>query len=675
MSARTDLAEDRVYEFGPFRLEARERVLRRGDEIVPLTPKAVEILLVLVEQPGRVVSRKELLARVWPNTFVEDGNLTVYISLLRRALGESSDESRYIETVPKRGYRFIADVRIDRCRADAPVVVAAHKEGQKPSAASSEAVAMAEVTIGQQDISVESGRIATVARQEVMDGQANRVRLRHRDAKQIALAASLAGLVLLLVIAFGFFRRTWPSAKPHLQVESLAVLPFKVMPEEQRWQTVGLGIADSIISKLSGLRQPAVRPTSAISRYDADADGAHVGRALGVETVLTGTIQKLNDRLRVSIQLISVSENRPLWAAHFEERVSDPLLAQESIAQRVATALAQELAADDSARLASQATRDTQALEEYLKGRYFWNRRTHDGLKRAAEHFRRAIELDPNYALAYVGLADCYNLLSLYSVPPTETFPKAKEAALKALELDPQSAEAHVSLAYVLFRYDWDWQGAEREFRRAIELNPNYPTAHHWYGEFLAAMGRFDQALAELQKARDLDPLSLPINTDIGEVYYYWRRYAEAEQAYKHALELDPNFVRAHFELGRLYERRGMRREALREYVLAQALSEGTPPEAIAEKVAQADWRTLSSSTLRSAEENKAQSRYVFGYTVALFCLRLNDTECAIKWLTHAYQNRDPSMPYIKVDPSFDALRTDPRFASLVKLMRLDGGP
>ncbi|CDM65449.1 tetratricopeptide repeat protein [Pyrinomonas methylaliphatogenes] len=646
-TAPTNLNEDIVYEFGPFRLNARERILWRDDRLVPLAPKAIETLLALIERRGHVVSREELMARVWSEAFVEEANLTVQISVLRKTLGDTAEAPRYIETVAKRGYRFIAEVKVHR-----------GEEADEAAQASVEALASVHPHEEAQP------EAAPHVPQESTSAASSPRWLNNRALAGIAILA----LLFLAAIVITFSPR-WSSGDLRLRVRSLAVLPFQVMPETEEAGFLSLGVADGIINKLSQYKELAVRPTTAIGRYNPPQDAVAVGRELGVEAVLTGTVQRVGDQWRVSVQLIDAKENRPLWAAKFDERKSDLLLLQDSIAQRVASALAMALV-QPHGREDTTNTNNNEALQEYLKGRYFWNRRTRESLYKSIEHFRRAVELDPNYALAYVGLADCYNLLSLYSVPPAETFPKAKEAALKALELDPQSAEAHTSLAYALFRYDWDWQGAEREFRYAIELNPNYATAHHWYAEFLAAMGRFDEALAEIERARALDPLSLPINTDVGEIFYYWRRFDEAERAYKRALELDASFVRAHFEMGRLYEVKGMYDEALREYELARSFAQGRFAERSAGQAG--EWRAVWSNMIASATKSRAQGEYVYGYSAALCCLRLGDAECAIEWLTHAYRNRDPSLPFIAVDPLFDPLRSDPRFISLVEAMRLD---
>jgi DNA-binding winged helix-turn-helix (wHTH) protein/TolB-like protein len=630
-----EIKPDLLYEFGPFRLDPKERTLWRNGQIVPLYPKAFDLLLVLVEKHGHVVDKDTLLRTVWPDTFVEESNLTVHVSALRKILGVDANGRRYIETVPKRGYRFVHEVKL--------------------------------IEPG------ESNEAAVLSPRRV-DRSSPSAFTRPKDWRLFLLICALLSGALLIALYTRSARPLDPRADQ--PIRSIAILPFKIIGNDENDQYLSLGLADMLITRLGAIDQIAVRPTSAVSGYAAkEFDGIKIGRELGVDAILEGTLQRDGDRLRATIRFVRVADGRTLWTDSYDEPFTDLFSVEDRISAHVLEFLRMNLGNRTAARLTRHATEKIEALQAYAKGRYFWSRRTTEGIKRGIEYFQQAVTVDPNFALAYVGLADCYNLLSLYGMaPPAESFAQAKAAITKALEIDDQLAEAHASLGYIKFRFDWDWAGAEQEFQRAIALKPGYAAAHHWYGEYLAAMGRFDEALSELKLAQELDPTSLAIGTDIGEIFYYWRRYDQTIEACRKVLEIDPKFIRARFELGRAYEHKGMLPEAAEEFMTAMAINSGTDSSLSANRHQALKWEALWRKRIDEEERatRSSSTGYTSGYTLAVEHLRLGEKEKALEWLEKAYRAHDPSVPFLGTDPAFDALHFDPRFDKLLRALGLN---
>ena len=580
------------YEFGPFRLDTVRSLLLRNGEQVSLSPKAFETLSVLVRNRGRVVRKEELIKQIWPDSYVEESNLTQNIFVLRKALGEGPNDHRYIVTIPGQGYRFVAPVR-------------------------EAAEAAAEVSAPRRD-----------------------------------------------------FERG-DAAEPAARVPSVAVLPFRTLSGESEGDNryLGSGLADALITRLSSVRQLAVRSTAAVLKYaDADRNPLAAGRDLGVDTVLDGYVQRAGERIRVTVQLVRLSDGATLWAEKFDEKFTDVFAVQDSISERVAGALTVRLTEEEQRLLTKRYTENSEAFQAYIRGRYFWNKRTVEGLKKGIEFAQQAIAIDPTYALAYVGLADSYNLLPGHGgLPPKDFFPKAKAAALRALEIDPTLAEAYASLGFVSYRFDWDWQTSGQHFRRAVELKPNYPTAHHWHGESLAPLACFAESTAALERAQQLDPLSLPINADLGQTLYFARRYEESASHLTKVLEMDGSFVRASVILGAVFTQQGLHEEAVRVLGRAVELSEG---HALAVSglghayaaAGQADNARQQLERLRRL----AAERYVSHYNLAVVHAGLGERGAALDLLERAFEHRDVWLVWLKVNPRFDALRAEPRFARLV---------
>lgn len=635
---------DLICEFGPFRLDPVNRLLLRNGEPVPLAPKAFDILLTLVENQGRVLGKDEMIKAVWPDSFVEEINLTVHVSALRKVLGDSPDAHRYIETVPRRGYRFVASVSgPQRTGRGANENNTADKEYWGEGA---KEPADREITAG--------ARLAS--------------RFRYKFS---ALAISLALAGLIATLFYLSIRGRFQSA---ISDKSIAVLPFTLISSDGE-QYLGVGIADALITRLSNIQQIIVRPTSAVLKYEgSERDPLVAGRELSVDLVLSGAVQKSGGNLRVTVQLVRVRDGASLWGNEFKQDFTNILTVQDLIAGQVAEALMLRLTGEEKRQLAKKYTGNAEAYQAHLKGRLFWNRRTAEGIRKAIEYFRRAIELDPAYALAYAGLADCYNLLPYYGeVSVAESFPQARAAATKALELDDQLAEAHAALAYVKMRYDWDWSGAEQGYRRALELNSNYATAHQFYAEYLSMLGRFDEAIAEAQRARDLDPVSIIINTDLGRIFLWAHEYDLAIQQLLKTIEMDPGFAEAHKVLGRVYEQKGMDDLAISEWLAAMVVS-GEPPEKIAalrKAYAASGMRAYQQRLLAELLQARSKQKNVSPYSIALVYTNLGDKNAALAWLEKALAERRESLVALKVDQRFDGLRADPRFTDLLRRVGL----
>ena len=579
----------RLYEFGPFRLDAEARTLTREGRPVALTPKAFDTLLELVRSGGRVMERDELIRRVWPDSFVEEGNLKVTIFMLRRALEEDAAEPRLIQTVPRRGYRFASEV------------------------------------------------VETSGPAETSEG------------------------------ARGGQPRAGDATSP------IAVLPFKLLAAGGADDYLGLGLADALIVRLSKLRQVVVRPTSAVRRYTSPhQDPVVAGRELRVAAVLDGNIHRSGDRVRVTAQLLNVETGAALWAGKFDADFTDIFAVEDSISEQAARSLAPELTGEDRRQLAKRHTENVAAYKLYLKGRYHWAKRTSEGIRRAGEFFRAAVDLDPNYAPAYTGLADFYAQLGwLRLLRPADALPKARAAAQKALELDETLAEAHTSLAWARMIYDWEWAEADEGFRRAVDLNPNYAVAPLWRSVYFIATGRFEEAAAASARALELDPLSPIANAVAGWPFYFMRRYDRAIEHYRRALEIEPDNFPALFLLGHAYRQSGELSASVEKLQLARTLLDGPLPLAgLGHAYAAAGDARGARKILRELER-LSKERYVCPYDVAGIHAGLGERDEAFKYLERACEERSSWLIFLAVEPGLDALRADPRFADLLRRIGL----
>jgi DNA-binding winged helix-turn-helix (wHTH) protein/TolB-like protein len=649
----------RIFRFDPFVLDESDRRLLKDGQPVAIEPKVFETLIVLLENGGRLVSKDEILSRVWPDSFVEEASLPRNIHELRKALGDNPSNPRYIETVPKRGYRFRAEV-IEVTDKDAPLVV------EKWTSAEIVTEEVEEIT-GASDLSAEiplhdkAIQVPPVSQRNLISS--------FRRRRLAVVSIVVFGLIGLLVY--------WQAASsPELpatgaEVKSMAVLPFTTLGAKSEDKYLGLGLADVLITQLGRMRQIVIRPIGAVQKHaeTEQPDPLAVGRELGVEAVLEGSVQHAGDNLRVTVRLLRVGDGVVLWSGKFDEKFTDIFSLQDSLSQQVAEALTLNMSREERELLTKRYTNNVEAYQLYLKGRYFWNRRTTEGLRRSLEYFNQAIEVDPTYALAYAGLADAYALLVWqHELPPSEYIPRAKAAATRALEMDEMLGEAHTSLGFVKFWYEWDFPGAESEYRRGVELKPDYATAHHWYGEFLVLMGRTEEGFKELRMAQEADPLSLRINSDIGGMLFFARQQDQAIEQLKKALEMDPHFPLVKMLLAMAYNQKGMAEEAI-----AELREEANKPDTLPILKALLGYsyakagRTAEAVTILNGLKDTPPKRFIPSFGIALVYVGLGQNEQALEWLEKARTERDPFMVYIKMDPNFDTLRGDPRFADLVR--------
>src|SRR5881275_1399331 len=502
----------------------------------------------------------------------------------------------------------------------------------------------------------------------------------HTGRKIVALTIVLAVIATGLLI-FQFVRaRTWPERQSNgststsaatISNKSIAVLPFDNLSGDPQNAYFSEGVQDEILTRLAKIAELKVISRTSTQRFkSAPNDLRQIAQQLGVANILEGSVQKANDQVRVNVQLINALTDAHLWADTYDRKLTDIFAVETEIAKTVADMLQAKLTGSEQHVIAAQPTANSEAHQLYLKGRFFWNKRTGNDLKKSIDYFEQAIAADPNYALAYAGVADGYVWLSAYTAgTPRDCYPKAKAAAKKALELDDTLAEARTSLAIAIWLYDFDFSQANREFQRAIELNPNYAIAHQQYGNItLSALGRFDDAIAEGKRAVELDPLSLVINTDLGSNYCYARRYDEAIAQLRKTLEMDPGFYIAHLVLGQVLDAKGARDAAIAEYQKARALNDDPSVLGVLARAYGLSGNKLEAEKILDQLKELSKQRYVAAYSFALVYLGLGDKEQALRWLEQSYQDRAGSdIGYIRVDPLVDPLRGDPRFEALAE--------
>jgi DNA-binding winged helix-turn-helix (wHTH) protein/tetratricopeptide (TPR) repeat protein len=624
-----------VYEFEDFRLDPENRLLTCAGKEIVLPGRAFDVLLMLVRNPRALLTKEDLLASIWNGSFVEEANLTVAVSTVRRALNEDPHERRFIQTVARRGYRFAAEVREVRAEPEGIAAAAVVKVVEEPAVV--EAVAPRRV---------EHGRVWP-------------------------LTALVVGL--LAALAAGF----WLMLKPRQPIRTLAVLPFTLSSTpgaDAPSEFVLLGITDALITRLEG--GVVVRPTSSVLRYSegSGVDPVAAGREQGVDAVLVGSLENSAGQTSLKLRLVRVRDSFTLWQDSFRAASNNLPQLEQDAGEATAKEL-RGLGAESAPAVAPPAgdavlkRANDPAYQLYLRGRYFWNRRTVDGLRKSTEYFRQSIAADPNYAPAYAGLADSYALLASFSVEPgSSANADARSAALSAIQLDPTLAEPHASLGMIYFFTDWNLAAAQKEFERSIALDPNYPTAHHWYALCLAAMGLPAQALYEIHLAQKLDPLSLIIGTNVGWIEYLARDYPAATRDLHRVLELDPNFVRARTRLGMVEMTTGDNAAAIADLTQALALSGDEDPWVqglLGDAQARSGNRPAAEKTLAELRQRSA-TQYVPPISRGLVLLGLGRQAEAVAALKQSEDDHSTAMVYARVDPSLDPVRNDPAFQGLV---------
>ncbi len=644
-----------LYEFNGFRLNAAERVLQRYGQEVPLTLKAFDLLLALVERRGQVVTKDQLMNEIWPDTFVEETSLKVYVSTLRKVLGDDGEGGKFIETLPKRGYRFSAAVT--RMAYDPGNTEFLTAEPDPPDFVI-EKHSVSQIVVKEEG----EDEVRQAIPLPILASSAASARVRIPSRRVLAIGGVL---MVVLVLGLGAWSR-WTKSVPH--IESLAVLPFGMLGHGPDEEHLGLGLADALITRLTNSGGIVVRSTSAVQKFTAaDRDPVELGRKLKVDAVLDGNLQRSGERVRLTVQLLDVANGKPLWAETIEEQAGDTFTLQHSISERLGTWLTQKLSAEERKQFKKDYTVNPAAFEAYTHGRYFYSKQTNDHFEKALGYYRRAIELDPNYALAWTGIADCYyalsaTILSLGAKANNNFTLESRAAAERAIALDESLAEAHLSLGTILT--ETDYPAAIREMKRTLELNPNHANAHNIFSVMLLGLGEFKQATIHSIKARDLDPLSISVNTNLGMILFCDHRYDEAAASLRKALELEPNLPRARYFLGAVLGMQRRDHEAIAELQKAIELSKGgsVPSCSLAYVYAVAGRRAEAQEILArlqaESESNPAPPVYL-----GMVYVGLGDSAQAFSQLEKVKGRT--TLNVARADPRFDPIRDDPRFASL----------
>jgi len=565
--------------FGPFELDIRAGHLRKGKAHLRLRPQPFKLLSLLVSRAGQLVTREEIQSQLWDkDTFVDfEQGLNVCIRQIRTALNDTPSAPRFVETVPRRGYRFIAHA-------------------------------------------IQSSHPAPI--------------------------------------------------------NSLAVLPFENSGGDPDLEYLCQGIAESLLNTLSDLQRLRVIPRQTAFRFRSTAELAKMASELDIRAAVSGRVISLGDSINVQAELVDFETHSQLWGGQFSRKLSNILELQEEISREICQQLRVRLSRRESTRMRKRSTQNSVAFQLYLKVRYCSEKRTREDLQKAIDYFHRSVQDDPDYALAYAGLADSFTLLgsgTYGAMPSRSARVKATEMALKALELDATLAEAHTSLAFVKFRFDWAWQEAEREFRRALDLNPRYVRAHHWYALFLAAMGRHGEAIEEIRKAQKLDLLVLIVSVAEGRILHFARRFDEAIGQFRKTIELDPNFIPAHCDLGASMEQKGMLRQALAEFETCVRLSQGGPLYLTSVAEAHARLGNRDEALKILSELQSSGEKYVSPSSIGFIYASLGDIDESFSWNERAFQERDASLVWLRVAPESDSVRSDARFANLLHRMNFPG--
>ena len=639
----------RILCFGSFEVDVASGELRRQGLKIKLQDQPFRLLALLLERAGDVVTREEVREKLWPaDTFVDfDHSLNTAVRKLREALRDSAEAPRYVETIARRGYRFIAPVASLptahlALSTDAPTLQVAH-----------------------------SADAAVAA-------------LPPTPATRPSNSAPPLLILAIVVICAAAFVAYWVVQRLGMTTHSggrltLAVLPFDNLSGDEDQDYLSDGLTEEMITQLGRLEPDRLRvlARSSTRKYKrADRDIGRLRHELGADYVLEGSLRLAGGRVRVTAQLVQVDEQSQVWAETYERDLRDVLIVQSEVAEAVAHTIALTLTPDAQARLARARPIHAEAYQDYLRGRFFWNRRTEAALKQAIGYFQKAIAADPAYSRAYSGLADSYLSLGASSIvgvlPPRQAMPEAKAAALKALQIDDTLAEAHTSLAMVHLLYDWDLAGCEREFRRALELDPNYTTAHHWYSHCLLPLGRTEESLAESKRALELEPLQLTVGIHLGWHYFYARQYDQAIEQFRKTLELDPAFANGQRYAAWAYLQKGMHSEAVAALRAAlSTLGRNSEIEAELGHTLAVAGRRAEALAMLDGLRHLSATQYVSPYSIALVHVGLGDRDQALTWLDKAYAERSDYMPYLRLEPMLDGLRSDHRFAALVERVGL----
>lgn len=632
--------DSQLREFGRFRLDAKKRVLWCEDQPVNLPLKDIELLCVLTEHSGQVITKEEILDRVWADSFVEESNLTRHIYLLRKTLKEYGESEDMIQTVPRRGYRFTGKVRMP---ANGDLVIEKHTSTRT----------LIEIQDGTGENAMNTRAVSgpTFSRQRV-----------------VAVAAAVT-VVVIVGLGFLWNYLTGPEIAAATEIRSIAVLPVRSFSNSPNDEELRARLTDALITRLGGLDKVAVRPTSAILPFvRSEEDGLAIGKKLQVDAVLDSRLQQEGDRLRVTMQLVRVANGENLWSEQFDGQADQILNLQDTIAAKVSRSLSS--AVSDPAAFAKRPTENAEAYEAYLKARYFWTKRDEASLRKAAEYFTQAATLDPHFSEAFSGLADTQHLLFNYNIDVRpEVVTEAKENLRRALELKPDSSDALITLGTIEMGYDWNWRKAEETLAHAVRAAPNSPTARMRYGALLVRIRRFDEAEAEFRKQIELDPLSVSGITNLGMVLFCKKEYPAAERQYRKAMEIDDKGGAPHWLLSRSMWLEGRSSESVAEIVRALELDGNA---SLAGKIrSKAQSATPAAAIELLLHEWRMNPPGTNPHNLAYLSTYVNDIEKAVRWLQMSIDEHHPWTSWIAAAPEFEILRSDQRYLGMLQSLNL----
>jgi DNA-binding winged helix-turn-helix (wHTH) protein/TolB-like protein/Flp pilus assembly protein TadD len=646
-----------LYEFENFRLDVSERILWCGIEKISLSEKAFDTLCALVRRGNHLVSKDELLTEIWTGAFVEENNLDKNISILRNVLGERAGRGKFIETVRGHGFRFVAEVR--KMSVPSTLADGFSAEENYPQ-------------INTDEHRFESQKIKPKSEAQTPETENPKSKSEKQKSKLFPVALILVLIIFAFAAAFYFWKNTNSSAS-QAKIKTIAVLPFKPLIAENRNESLELGMADTLITKLSG-GEIVVRPINAVRKFNnLEQDSLAAGRELATEAVLDGTIQTAGDRIRISAKLLRTSDGKSLWTGRFDEKFTDIFAVQDSISEKVLAALSLTLNGNERRQLNKRDTQNVEAYQLYMKGRFHHYKLNYEEAQKGIEYYKQAIAIDPNYALAYAGIADAYRSFSLTSdVDSGDAMPKGKAAALKAIELDETLADAHTALGFIIFFYDWDWQSAEKQYKRALELDPNSADAHQAYAHLLSNLGRHSEALAEIKRAKEIEPLNLRSNALEGQFLLHAGQTDTALENLQNAIDLEPSFWMTHLFAASAYIEKGTFDKAFfegneaKKFSPSQNWSIAFGAYALAKSGKTAEARIILDELLKVSKSN-----YVPPYHFALVYNGLGETQKALDYLEKGFAEKDVHMVFLKVEPKWINLRNEPRFAELMRRMNL----
>lgn len=638
----------RLYEFGPFLLDTAERLLLRDGATVELKPKVFDLLVLMVENAGRLLEKEWMLERLWPDSFVEESNLNVNVSTLRKALGETPTDPQYIETVPKRGYRWVA-----------PVI---EKVAENLPAETDEII-----------LPVENAQVASTIDQA---GEAEAISDAGNSPKAISIRALGVAVALLLVLAAGsyfLFSSRAKVASPGT-IHTVAVLPFRTSTSEDADSALGLGMADALITRLGRLRQINVRPTSAVLKYSTSTDDSiSIGGQLKVDAILEGLIQKSDKKIRITAKLFRTEDGEMLWSGTFDDFFTNIFAVQDSISEKMTEALALRLTSDEERLLTKRYTENTEAYQLYLLGKYYGRDLVLEASNKALSFYQAAIDKDPDFALAHVGLAGVYLSLGEFQANRREMQEKCREELNKALSLDPNLGEAYMTLGILKTSASLDWSGAEEAFNRARELSPNNPDIIEARAGLLMIRGRADEAIREMDEALRFAPNDTSLLLTYAGILRFARRYDQAIEQVRKSMEIEPNSINAHIRLALIYLAMPKPDEAMAEVKRAEALGADFSNLYIVGYInARLGNRSEAERLVQDRLKNTARQRGVNYFWMALIYHTLGNRDLAFKYLEKAYEEKESLILNIKVDPLCDDLRSDARFQSLLRRMGLE---